>query len=202
MFHKNLFKFYFAFFALLYFIIFSSSAPSSAQDVSADNNCVWYKTDKSVMWLGSADVVGMNCHIEIKPIKKGELLSFEILIPIEGFNSGSNGRDERVDEILKSEKQPNLVFSTEYMNRNYWQQLISKPEFKLNGILNISGLSTKVTFHVTTDIKTCKGKFITNYSWFKIEPPVAGPGGMVARTRDYLELHFSVKKESIENLLH
>ncbi len=161
-----------------------------------NKNCVAYKTNKSMIMQDSVDVIGLNCSITItlKPVNKNIVILAGI--PLNKFDSGEKGRDNFVFKYLEGEIRPALLFtSNPYSSSDYRKVLDGSGS--LEGNLAIGNKEFPVAMHLTRKENYLTGKIVTSFSYFELKPPVAGPFGLVAEVRDYLELHFQIDINSI-----
>lgn len=167
-----------------------------------NENCVAYKTNKSMIFQDSVDVVGSNCQISISKIKTNGKLMIKVSIPLLSFNSNSKGRDGFVRKYLKEEINPTIEFtSVELANEelnDFVNQHDKSRNLVLNGKLTIGNESFPVRFTLQKKSSGLTGMMVTSFSYFNLKPPVAGPFGSVARVKDYLELHLQVKYDSLK----
>jgi polyisoprenoid-binding protein YceI len=111
---------------------------------------------------------------------------------VESFDSDSNRRDEVVMEILKAEDHPDLRFETDWISDSVIRNLLETGKGSLKGILSLAGRSYPVSFQMDFFSEggnyRIEGHLDTNYTAFDMEPPVGGPGGLIAIVKDKLEL--------------
>lgn len=162
-----------------------------------NENCVAYKTNKSMIFQDSVDVVGLNCQIKVSTTNNNGKIKVKASIPLLGFDSNSKGRDDFVREFLKEKIKPNLEFtSREYTNSElsrFINQSAAPKNLFIDGHMTIGDDSFPVRFELQKSDGGLTGLMVTSFSYFHLQPPVAGPFGAVANVQDYLELHLQVK---------
>ena len=180
-------------------------ADSAGPVLKSGSNCVAYKTSKTLAIISSSDIVGTNCNVAVKAVKtsNGEL-GAEITVPISAFNSHEPDRDVAVAKLLKSGPQPNLIIRTESMTAAEWLAMLKRGSGTVKGQMQFGGSS----YPVSTNAKVRKsgnqvevsGIIVTKFSSFGIKPPVVGPGGIIAKAPDHLELHYNFLSGKVQNL--
>lgn len=180
--------------------LFPSLLWASQGVFKTDRNCVAYKTTKGMFWVGESDIIGRNHKVSVMLIKKLNKIMFKVRAPLNSFKSGNSTRDKAVIEILHGDKYPDMVFETEAMSKGKWQKLSKKKTFVLSGLLKIAGKNRSIKFMVKSKHGTMQGKLVTKFSNLGLKPPKAGPGGMIADTKDYIELHFQFRFRDIKHI--
>ena len=106
-------------------------------------------------------------------------------------------------EILSVESQPEILFVSDFLT---WQQInsaLTNGTTKLAGVLEVAGKSYKVLFPLKLSKQSGEwlvtGKLVTSFTEFGLELP-AVLGGVVADTRDYLELLVHLRFKMIQGL--
>ena len=82
--------------------------------------CVAWKTRKTMFLLKKVEPVGINCSVNIRIDSKGVGKQVIVEIPIAAFDSGEKMRDKKVQEILKSDVAPALVFTSRIYTSEEW----------------------------------------------------------------------------------
>lgn len=165
------------------------------------SHCVAYKAKKRMALIRTVDVVGKNCDISaqlIPTLEGGYYLELEA--PILSFESGEKERDQDVFKLLKGEKQPNLIFTTQPRSKAEWTEQLKKENFTVKGELQI-GL-TKHPVEINIQTKRVEGQLeldgllATRFSAFALKPPKLF-FGLGATVKQDLELHFHLRVNRI-----
>lgn len=186
------------------------SLPASAnslpprQVLPAGSHCVAWRTTKTLALVSQQEVVGTSCQVSVAAQAAGadKFLAL-ISIPIASFNSKEADRDKEVLKILKASVQPNLTFTTEALSKAQWETMLAKGQGKVRGKLAVAGRS----FSLTAQVKLRKsggrievyGSIRTKFSALGLQAPEVGPGGAIAKVPDYLELHFNLSSDRVQN---
>jgi hypothetical protein len=158
----------------------------SISDILAVNiptDCVAYNIKKDIAIVTTVNVEGLNCDQVITVNKEGSKYLVSVMIPVDKFDSGNKKRDEAVRELL-GEK----LFFQAIVN----QQLLMKDKFTLRGVLNINNREYPIKFQVVKSDKVLNGLFVGTLSGLGIEPPRVGPGAVIAKSHDTVELYFRI----------
>ncbi|PKL77825.1 MAG: hypothetical protein CVV27_04500 [Candidatus Melainabacteria bacterium HGW-Melainabacteria-1] len=178
---------------------------SATSVLPAGSHCVAYKSRKTQAMVAQSDIVGSNCGVTVKAVKaaNGELAA-EIIIPIYGFNSKEKDRDKEVAKLLSSGSHPNLTVRTETMTAAEWKALLQKGGGAVKAQLVIGGKSFTITANPKITRSGNKvevsGVITSKFTAFGIKPPEVGPGGVIAKAPDYLELHYNFVSGKVQNL--
>ena len=112
-------------------------------------------------------------------------------------------RDEDVREILSVESQPEIRFVSDFLP---WEQIssaLTNGTTKLAGVLEVAEKSYKVLFPLKLSKQSGEwlvtGKLVTSFTEFDLELPSV-LGGIVADTRDYLELLVHLRFKMVKGL--
>mgnify|MGYP001564014559 FL=1 len=148
-----------------------------------------------MLFVVESEIVGKNSNVSVRVLQtSNDNFSINVNIPIDKFDSGNSKRDKNVAEILQQEKNPNLIFQSDTMDRDDWQNFWKQEEFPLTGTLRIGDNSYPLTIHINTTMvdtmKVISGIYIGKFTQFGLEVPKVGPMGIIANATDYLELHF------------
>lgn len=178
-------------------------AESATGVLRSGSNCVAYKTRKTVAAMSESNIVGTNCNVTVKAVKVGANLKAEISIPISSFNSNERDRDTEVSKILKAGSQSSLLVTTEALPLAKWQQMVKRGSGLIRAQIKIGGRS----YSIATTAKAGKvggqlevsGVIMTKFTALGIRPPEYGPGGIIAKAPDYLELHYNFMSGSVQN---
>ena len=190
------------FFAIVFFSFGFSSLKAEVEKIfSSGDHCLAYRTPKKMFFFTDVIVIGKSCQVNAWSETKGTKKRFIVTVPVESFDSDNSIRDGVVIEILKAEDYPNLRFETNWFSDSDIRYLLENGGKKLNGILNLAGRSYPVSFQM--DFFNLGGHYRieahldTSYSEFEMEPPVGGPGGLMAIVKDKLELLAHLQSDQI-----
>lgn len=177
----------------------------SGEPLTRGNHCVAYRTTKTLALVSSDEVVGRNCSVTTKAMKDSAgMLSVEVGIPISGFNSKEPDRDKEVSKWLMADKQPVMVFRTQNLSRAQWESMLQKGSGLIRGTLKIGGknypLNSTAKVRRNGNQIEVYGAIYTKFTAFGIKPPEVGPGGVIAKAPDYLELHYNLLSSKVQNL--
>lgn len=191
------------FVARLYFIFILVPGVSYAKKkeiFSPGEHCVAWKTKKTLGLVKSVKPVGKNCEISTLLLQREEGMVLVLNAPIEKFDSGNSSRDKEVYKILKSKKQSNLEFKSNVFTEAT-MSLAGSSTVPVQGELKIGGVSYPVTFNVSfsgqSPQRVFRGTLVTKYSDLGIRPPKV-LGGVIAKVKNYLELHFQFTEEKLK----
>lgn len=182
-----------------------TSAPQTEASgvIGAGKHCVAWKTNKTLGLVKRVSPVGMNCNVTVKAVKKGKNYSAEVYVPIRSFQSGEKDRDKAVLDILKAKVNPNVVFKVDPLPLSSWQKMLKNGSGPVRGKLYIGNQAKPLS---TTAKVRKRGKNIevygvvrTKFTTLGIKPPTVGPGGSIAKVDDYLELHFNLLSNKVQN---
>lgn len=174
------------------------------QVLQAGSHCVAWRTSKTLAMVSQQEVVGTNCQVSVSAQAAGaDKYTALVSIPISAFNSQEADRDKEVLKILKAAVQPNLTFTTEALSKAQWESFLAKGKGTVRGKLAVAGRS----FPLTAQIKIRKssarievyGSIRTRFSALGLQAPEVGPGGAIAKVPDYLELHFNLSSDKVQN---
>ncbi len=181
----------------------SGEAESSTPVLQSGSHCVAYKTRKTVAAMSESTIVGTNCSVTVKAVKAGNNFKAEIAIPISSFNSNERDRDTEVAKMLKAGSQSSLIVTTEALPMAKWQEMLKRGSGLVRGQIKIGGRS----YAIATTAKAAKvngqievsGVIMTKFTAFGIPAPEVGPGGIIAKAPDYLELHYNFMSGKVQN---
>lgn len=188
-------------FAILHFSGLSGAAQDSVFSAE-QNHCAAWKTEKRLALVSTVVPIGRNCNIVVEFKSNGDKQYFvNVIMPINKFDSESKSRDSEVQKILGADKIADLSFVSESLTLPKWEDLLSHQTAQISGVLSWHEKSYPVTFDVElsrVDEKLfARGRFIGKFSYFNLEPPLV-MGGIVAKVRDVLELHFKIDSSKIQ----
>ncbi len=174
------------------------------QVLQPGSHCVAWRTTKTLALVSQHEAVGTSCQVSVTAkAAGGSKYAATIAVPIGSFNSQEPDRDKEVLKILKASVQPNLLFTTQALSKAQWEALLAKGQGTVKGQLAVGGRS----FPLAAIVKIRKnggsievyGTIRTRFSAFGIKPPEVGPGGAIAKVPDYLELHFNLTSDKVQN---
>ena len=190
--------------AVLFVYFLGLSKHLEAEEIfQQGDHCLAYQTEETILLVFDLVVVGKTCEISARVKREGENTSFVVSFPIRSLDSGIGMRDEDVSEILSVESQPDIRFVSDFLT---WQQIrsaLTQGTTKLAGVLEVAGKSHKVLFPLKLSKHSGEwlvtGKLVTSFTEFGLELP-AVLGGVVADTRDYLELLVHLRFKMVQGL--
>ena len=116
----------------------------------------------------------------------------EVSVPLQSFKSGSKKRDKHVAEILGAPDYTGISFNTGWIEADMLCESISQGNMVLPGSLEVKGTRFPVNFDLqfsSVDAKLIvEGSLKTTLSELEVEVPKVGPGGMIAKPHEDLEL--------------
>ena len=125
----------------------------------------------------------------------------ELIVEVISLDSVNSFREENIPEILKVELTPNIRFILTWLSSTDMQKILEKKNVEVSRILEVAGNTFPIKFTLNfTDqgvFFLIEGKLITSFSDLRIEEPDAGPSGLLADTRDYLELLVHLQSDKI-----
>jgi polyisoprenoid-binding protein YceI len=165
---------------------------------------VAWRTTKTLAMVSQQEVVGTSCQVSVTARAAGAgKFSALVSIPISSFNSNEADRDKEVLKILKASVQPNLTFTTEALSKAQWESLLAKGQGTVRGKLAVAGRSFSLTSLVKIRKSAGKievyGSIRTRFTALGLQAPEVGPGGAIAKVPDYLELHFNLSSDKVQN---
>ena len=155
--------------------------------------CVAWEADKLFMLVSDERPVGVNCSGVFLMEQTTAGVVGVVDVPVQGFESGEETRDEEVVELLSGNNSRSLTFKTKPYSRSEWRTNVMTSKGAVEGVLTIAGQETPVTLSFTEEGQYLVGKLRTSFSALKLEPPSVG-WGSIALVRDPLVLHFRVQK--------
>ncbi|MCB1145711.1 MAG: hypothetical protein KDK38_02820, partial [Leptospiraceae bacterium] len=149
--------------------------------------CVSYETEKEMFYTTDVKVIGRTCDVSILETQKNENLSIQVSFKTENLDSGSGSRDEDVAEMLG-----HTVFFTTTFNVEEFEKLYKQNDFQIKGNLGLKSGSFPLTMTVKKSKNIFSGYIKTSFTELGLQPPKVGPGGMMADTKNILELRFEL----------
>ena len=172
-----------------------------------DDHCLAYKAQKTVFFFfDEVEVIGKTCEVVAKVHWKdfGEQGQLEVYAPVTSFESGNSFRDRDISEILKAKLTPNIRFSSNWLSRKVLLNMLETQNTEVSGSLEIAGNTFLVKFPLNSTVigerVLIESELITSFSALKIELPIVGPGGLLAETKDYLELLVHLRSDKFAGI--
>ena len=187
----------------VYFLGLGSQHLEAEEIFQQGEHCLAYKTEETILLFVDSDVVGKTCEISARLESEGENTRYVVSFPIRSLDSGVDMRDEDVIEILSVESHPIIRFVSDFVTGEQVVEALIQGTTTLSGILEVGGKPYKVLFPLKlseySGVWLVTGKLVTSFSEFGLELP-AVLGGVVADTRDYLELLVHLRLERVHGL--
>ena len=169
-----------------------------------EDHCLAYQTEETILLFVDSVVVGKTCEISARVKREGENTRLVVSFPIRSLNSGIGMRDDDVKEILSVESHPDIRFVSDFLREEQVDTALTQGNIKLGGVLEVAGKSYKVRFPLKLSAQSgawlVTGKLVTSFSEFGLKLP-AVLGGVVADTRDYLELLVHLRFDAVQGLV-
>ena len=187
----------------LYFLGLRTQHLEAEEIFQHGEHCLAYKTEETFLLFIASDVVGKTCEISARLESEGEHTRYVVSFPIRSLDSGVDIRDKDVIEILSADSDPIIRFVSDFVTDDQVVEALIQGTTKLSGVLEVGGNPYKVLFplklseHSGTRLVT--GKLVTSFTDFGLELP-AVLGGVVANTRDYLELLVHIRLDRVHGL--
>ena len=166
-------------------------------------HCLAYKTEETILLVVDSVVIGKTCEISARLESEGENTRYVVSFPIRSLDSGVEMRDRDVIEILSAESHPIIRFISDFVTGQQVVEALIQGTTTLSGVLEVSGKPYKVLFPLKlsehSGVWLVTGKLVTSFSEFGLELP-AVLGGVVANTRDYLELLVHIRLDRVHGL--
>jgi len=187
----------------VYFLGLGAQHLEAEEIFQQGEHCLAYKTEETILLFVDSDVVGKTCEISARLESEGENTRYVVSFPIRSLDSGINMRDEDVIEILSVESHPIIRFVSDFVTGEQVVEALIQGTTTLSGILEVGGKPYKLLFPLKlsehSGVWLVTGKLVTSFSEFGLELP-AVLGGVVADTRDYLELLVHLRLDRIHGL--
>ena len=168
------------------------------------DHCLAYQTEETILLVFDLVVVGKTCEISTRVKREGGNTRFVVSFPIRSLDSGVGMRDEDVTEILSVESHPDIRFVSDFLTGEQVGTALTQGTTKLAGVLEVGGKPYKVLFPLKLSEQSgtslVTGKLVTSLTEFGLELP-AVLGGVVADTRDYLELLVHLRFDRVQGLV-
>ena len=187
----------------VYFLGLGTQHLEAEEIFQQGDHCLAYQTEETILWFVDSVVVGKTCEISTRVKREDENTRFVVSFPIRSLDSGVGMRDEDVTEILSVESHPDIRFVSDFLTGEQVGTALTQGTTKLAGVLEVAGKSYKVLFPLKLSEQSgawlVTGKLVTSLSEFGLELP-AVLGGVVADTRDYLELLVHLRFDRVQGL--
>jgi len=187
----------------VYFLGLGAQHLEAEEIFQQGEHCLAYKTEETILLFVDSDVVGKTCEISARLESKEENTRYVVSFPIRSLDSGVDMRDEDVIEILSVESHPIIRFVSDFVTGEQVVEALVQGTTTLSGVLEVGGKPYKVLFPLKlsehSGVLLVTGKLVTSFSEFGLELP-AVLGGVVADTRDYLELLVHLRLDRVHGL--
>jgi polyisoprenoid-binding protein YceI len=159
---------------------------------ASGEHCVAYRTIKGMFVWFEATVLGRNCSFDARLEAFGPDYRLVMTIPVTSFESGNETRDEHVAELLGGPSRRALEFQSEPLSGTRLAALLQGQPGTVAGDLFIGGRPHGVVFEVQLHRQDGRNyldvHLQTTFSALGITVPKVGPGGLIARPGDAVEL--------------
>ena len=187
----------------VYFLGLGAQHLEAEEIFQQGEHCLAYKAEETILLFVDSDVVGKTCEISARLESEGENTRYVVSFPIRSLYSGVDMRDEDVIEILSVESHPIIRFVSNFVTGEQVVEALVQGTTTLSGVLEVGGKPYKVLFPLKlsehSGVWLVTGKLVTSFSDFGLVLP-AVLGGVVAETRDYLELLVHLRLDRIHGL--
>ena len=187
----------------LYFLGLGTQHLEAEEIFQQEDHCLAYKTEETILMFIDSVVIGKTCEISARIDREGENTRFVVSFPIHSLDTGIGMRDEDVMEILSVESQPDIRFVSAFIPLEQMSTALTQGTAQLAGVLEVAGKSYKVLFPLKLSKQSGEwlvtGKLVTSFTEFGLELPSV-LGGVVADTRDYLELLVHLRFKMVQGL--
>ncbi|MCB1172558.1 MAG: YceI family protein [Leptospiraceae bacterium] len=160
-------------------IVYFAMAPVQLQAYTA---CASYEVRKDVALLQTVSVTGKNCALRLELTEKGAQKHIQVRIPVAALTSGNARRDRHVQEILGAELFFQAAVAGDFLARLGTGHLV------VDGTIRLKGQNYPIAFQMQRQGANLTGVHQGTLTALGIKPPVAGPGGLIARAHDALVL--------------
>ena len=188
---------------LLYFLGLGTQHLEANVIFLQEDHCLAYQTEETILLFIDSIVIGKTCEISTQVEREAETTRCVVSFPIRSLESGIDMRDDDVTEMLSVESNTDIRFVSDFLTVDQVSAALTLGKTKLRGMLEVAGKSYKVLFplklseHYGTWLIT--GKLVTSLSELGLELPSV-LGGVVADTRDYLELLVHIRLDRVHGL--
>lgn len=167
------------------------------------SHCVAYRAEKVMFFfLSRSEVVGRSCDVSAQVLPEvGGLYHVEVNVPVRSLTSGDSERDTDVVKALKGDERQDLTFRTPAKTAEQWRTLFASGEFDIVGDLSLGNSSFPVKLRSRyirkgSDHDEVDGVANVTFKDFGMDPPRVA-GGLVARAKPDLQLHFHLQTQRI-----
>ncbi len=182
-------------------LLLQTSAAGAQEALFApDDHCLAYRTHKEMFLMADVEVIGKSCDVSARMEADGNRVRFTVTAPVASFDSDSSMRDSSVQEILKADQYPDLVFISRWVPREEVKAVQQGGAFRLEGELEIGGVPHLMAFAL--QVKPAQGYAVitgeqdTSFSLLQIVvPPVAG--GVIAEPADDLAILLHLRTDQV-----
>ena len=187
----------------VYFLGLGTQHLEAEEIFQQGDHCLAYQTEETILMFIDSVVIGKTCEISARIDREGENTRFVVSFPIHSLDTGIGMRDEDVMEILSVESQPDIRFVSAFIPLEQMSTALTQGTAQLAGVLEVAGKSYKVLFPLKLSKQSGEwlvtGKLVTSFTEFGLELPSV-LGGVVADTRDYLELLVHLRFKMVQGL--
>ena len=187
----------------VYFLGLGAQHLEAEEIFQQGEHCLAYKTEETILLFVDSDVVGKTCEISARLESEGEQTRYVVSFPIRSLDTGIDIRDKDVIEILSADSDPIIRFVSDFVTGEQVVKALVQGTTTLSGVLEVGGKPYKVLFPLKlsehSGVLLVTGKLVTSFSEFGLELP-AVLGGVVADTRDYLELLVHLRLDRVHGL--
>ena len=187
----------------VYFLGLGAQHLEAEEIFQQGEHCLAYKTEETILLFVDSDVVGKTCEISARLESEGEHTRYVVSFPIRSLDSGVDMRDKDVIEILSAESHPIIRLVSDFVTGEQVVEALVQGTTTLSGVLEVGGKPYKVLFPLKLSVHSgvwlVTGKLVTSFSKLGLELP-AVLGGVVADTRDYLELLVHLRFDRVQGL--
>jgi hypothetical protein len=186
------------------FFLFASCGPAAVESgavFESGENCTAYRVGKRMFLFKEVTVIGKNCSSTASVISADGSVVIKVSLPVSGFKSGEDKRDEHTAAILGAPAVTEIEFVSATVPAADWEQAITGKTIPVKGTLKVKGkespIETNVQFTAKDKGYTASGSLQTTFSVLGLEAPKVA-GGLVATVNDALELHFQFQSDKIK----
>ena len=188
---------------LLFFLGRGTQHLEAEEIFQQGDHCLAYKTEETILLFIDSIVIGKTCEISTQVEREAETTRFVVSFPIRSLESGIDMRDDDVTEMLSVESNTDIRFVSDFLTGEQINTALTQHKIKLRGMLEVGGKAYKVLFPLKFSEHHGKwlitGKLVTSLSELGLELPSV-LGGVVADTRDYLELLVHLRFNLVQGL--
>ena len=187
----------------VYFLLFWTQQLDAEEIFKHDDHCLAYQTEETILLFIDSVVIGKTCEISAQVENVEGNTRFLVSFPLWSLDSGVDMRDEDVTEMLSIESNTEIRFVSNFLTEEEISAALNQGKTKLFGMLDVAGKSYKVQFPLilteSSGTWLVTGKLVTSLSELGLESPSV-LGGVVADTRDHLELFVHLRFNLVQGL--